>query len=125
MKNDGTMVNAFVPGKGNLSAEDQALVARRAKAMGVTVAFGTDAGVFEHGRNGSEFALLVNAGMTPTEALASATSVAAKTLGLENEIGRIAVGFSADLVAVNENPLTNIRTLEKAEWVMVRGRIIP
>ena len=98
---------------------------RRAKAMGVTVAFGTDAGVFEHGRNGSEFALLVNAGMTPTEALASATTVAAKTLGLENEIGRIAIGYSADLVAVNENPLTNIRTLEKAEWVMVRGRIIP
>jgi imidazolonepropionase-like amidohydrolase len=96
-----------------------------AKAMGVTVAFGTDAGVFEHGSNASEFALLVNAGMTPTEALASATTVAAKTLGLENEIGRIAVGYSADMVAVNENPLTNIRTLEKAEWVMVRGRIIP
>ncbi len=96
-----------------------------AKAMGVTVAFGTDAGVFEHGSNAGEFALLVNAGMTPTEALASATTVAAKTLGLENEIGRIAVGYSADMVAVNENPLTNIRTLEKAEWVMVRGRIVP
>ncbi|WP_411291024.1 amidohydrolase family protein [Sphingorhabdus sp.] len=96
-----------------------------AKAMGVTVAFGTDAGVFEHGSNGGEFALLVKAGMTPTEALASATTVAAKTLGMENEIGRIAVGYSADLVAVNENPLTNIRTLEKAEWVMVRGRIVP
>ena len=96
-----------------------------AKAMGVTVAFGTDAGVFEHGSNGGEFALLVKAGMTPTEALASATTVAAKALGMENEIGRIAVGYSADLVAVNENPLTNIRTLEKAEWVMVRGRIVP
>jgi imidazolonepropionase-like amidohydrolase len=96
-----------------------------AKAMGVTVAFGTDAGVFEHGSNAGEFALLVNAGMTPAEALASATTVAAKTLGLENEIGRIAVGYSADMVAVNENPLTNIRTLEKAEWVMVRGRIVP
>jgi imidazolonepropionase-like amidohydrolase len=96
-----------------------------AKALGVTVAFGTDAGVFEHGSNAGEFALLVKAGMTPTEALASATTVAAKTLGLENEIGRIAVGYSADMVAVNENPLTNIRTLEKAEWVMVRGRIVP
>lgn len=98
---------------------------RLAKAMGVTVAFGTDAGVFEHGSNAGEFALLVNAGMTPTEALASATTVAAKTLGMENEIGRIAVGYSADLVAVQENPLTNIRTLEKAEWVMVRGRVVP
>jgi imidazolonepropionase-like amidohydrolase len=97
----------------------------RAKAMGVTVAFGTDAGVFEHGSNGGEFALMVKAGMTPAEALASATTIAAKTLGMENEIGRIAVGYSADMVAVNENPLTNIRTLEKPEWVMVRGRIIP
>jgi imidazolonepropionase-like amidohydrolase len=97
----------------------------RAKAMGVTIAFGTDAGVFEHGSNGGEFALLVKAGMTPTEALASATTIAAKTLGMENEIGRIAVGYSADLVAVAENPLSNIRTLEKPEWVMVRGRIVP
>lgn len=98
---------------------------RLAKAMGVTVAFGTDAGVFEHGSNAGEFALLVKAGMTPTEALASASTVAAKTLGMENEIGRIAVGYSADLVAVSENPLTNIRTLEKADWVMVRGRVVP
>ena len=97
----------------------------RAKAMGVAIAFGTDAGVFEHGSNGGEFALLVKAGMTPTEALASATTVAAKTLGMENEIGRIAVGYSADMVAVEENPLTNIRTLEKADWVMVRGHIVP
>jgi imidazolonepropionase-like amidohydrolase len=97
----------------------------RAKAMGVTIAFGTDAGVFEHGANGGEFALMVKAGMTPTEALASATTIAAKTLGLENEIGKIAVGYSADMVALAENPLTNIRTLEKPEWVMVRGRIVP
>jgi imidazolonepropionase-like amidohydrolase len=97
----------------------------RAKAMGVTIAFGTDAGVFEHGANGGEFALMVKAGMTSTEALASATTIAAKTLGMENEIGKIAVGYSADMVALAENPLTNIRTLEKPEWVMVRGRIVP
>jgi imidazolonepropionase-like amidohydrolase len=96
----------------------------RAKAMGVTIAFGTDAGMFEHGANGGEFALMVKAGMTPSEALASATTIAAKTLGMENEIGQIAVGYSADMVAVNENPLSNIRTLEKPEWVMVRGRIV-
>lgn len=96
----------------------------RAKAMGVTIAFGTDAGVFEHGANGGEFALLVKAGLTNQEALASATTVAAKTLGMENEIGRIAVGYSADMIAVDANPLTDIRTLEKVEWVMVRGRVI-
>jgi imidazolonepropionase-like amidohydrolase len=96
----------------------------RSKAMGVPIAFGTDAGVFEHGRNAGEFALMVKAGMTNGEALASATTVAAKTLGMETEIGRIAPGYSADLIAVDSNPLTDIRTLEKVQWVMVRGRII-
>lgn len=96
-----------------------------AKAMGVPVAFGTDAGVFGHGRNGEEFQLLVNAGMTAKEAFASATTVAAKVLGMEDQLGRIAPGYSADIIAVKENPLANIRTLEKVEWVMVRGRVIP
>lgn len=97
----------------------------RAKQIGVTVAFGTDAGVFEHGKNAGEFALMVRAGMTNKEALASATTVAAEELGMENELGRIAVGYSADMIAVAGNPLDDIRTLEKVEWVMVRGRIIP
>jgi imidazolonepropionase-like amidohydrolase len=96
----------------------------RARAMGVSVAFGTDAGVFEHGKNAGEFALMVKAGMTNKEALASATTVAAKTLGMESEIGKIAVGYSADLIAVASNPLDDVRILEKVEWVMVRGRII-
>ena len=111
--------------KANQALEAAGRQVKLAKAMGVTVAFGTDAGVFEHGSNAGEFALLVKAGMTPTEALASATTIAAKTLGMENEIGRIAVGYSADMVAVDENPLANIRTLEKAEWVMVRGNVVP
>ncbi len=96
-----------------------------AKQMGVPIAFGTDAGVFGHGRNGEEFQLLVDNGLTPTEALASATTVAAKVINMENQLGKIAVGYSADIIAVTENPLTNIRTLEKVQWVMVRGRIIP
>ena len=96
----------------------------RAKAMGVTVAFGTDAGVFEHGRNAGEFALMVKAGMTNKEALASATTVAATVLGMEGEIGKIAVGYSADMIAVASNPLDDIRTLEKVDWVMVRGRVV-
>jgi imidazolonepropionase-like amidohydrolase len=96
----------------------------RAKALGVTVAFGTDAGVFEHGKNAGEFALLVKAGLTPTEALASATTVAAKALDMDKEIGRIAVGYSADIIAVASNPLDDIRTLEKVDWVMVRGHVV-
>ena len=95
-----------------------------AKQMGVTIAFGTDAGVFGHGRNAEEFQLMVDTGLTAKEAFASATTVAAKVLGMENEIGRIAEGYSADMIAVSANPLSDIRTLEKVEWVMVRGRVI-
>ena len=95
-----------------------------AKKMGVTIAFGTDAGVFGHGRNAEEFQLMVDAGLSAKEAFASGTTIAARVLGLENKIGRIAVGYSADMIAVNENPLDNIRTLEKVNWVMVRGRVM-
>ncbi|WP_417620999.1 amidohydrolase family protein [Parasphingorhabdus sp.] len=95
-----------------------------AKRLGVPIVFGTDAGVFDHGRNAEEFQLMVDAGLTPREALASATTLAARTLDMENEIGRIAVGYSADLIAFDGNPLDDVRVLEKIDWVMVRGRII-
>ena len=86
------------------------------------VVFGTDAAVFEHGRNAGEFALLVDlAGMTPAEAIASATTAAAKLMDLDREVGRIAPGYSADMIAVTGDPLRNVRVLEKVDWVMVRG----
>ncbi|MBK7283405.1 MAG: amidohydrolase family protein [Sphingomonadales bacterium] len=98
---------------------------KAARALGVRVAFGTDAGVFEHGRNAEEFAQLVTyGGMTPAQALTSATTDAAILLGLENQIGRIAPGYSADMIAVDGDPLTDVRVLEKVRFVMVRGRVI-
>ncbi|MBL0114921.1 MAG: amidohydrolase family protein [Sphingomonadales bacterium] len=98
---------------------------KAARALGVRVAFGTDAGVFEHGRNAEEFAQLVTyGGMTPAQALTSATTDAAILLGLENQIGRIAPGYSADMIAVDGDPLTDVRVLEKVKFVMVRGRVI-
>ena len=98
---------------------------KAARALGVRVAFGTDAGVFEHGRNAEEFAQLVSyGGMTPAQALASATTDAAMLLGLENQVGRIAQGYSADMIAVDGDPLTDVRVLEKVKFVMVRGRVI-
>jgi imidazolonepropionase-like amidohydrolase len=101
-----------------------ATLVSRARQYGVQVAFGTDAGVFPHGRNAEEFALMVAQGMTPREALASATTVAAQMIGMENEIGRIAPGFSADLIAVGGNPLADVTVLEDVDFVMVRGRVI-
>jgi len=99
-------------------------IIQRARANGVRVAFGTDAGVFPHGENAGEFRLLVAGGMSNREALASATTVAAQVLGLENEIGRIAQGYSADIIAVDGNPLDDVSVLENVNWVMVRGRVI-
>ncbi|OZA94533.1 MAG: Xaa-Pro dipeptidase [Erythrobacter sp. 34-65-8] len=101
-----------------------ATLVSRARKNGVPVAFGTDAGVFPHGRNAEEFALMLAQGMSSREAVAAATTVAAKVLGLENEIGRIAVGYSADIIAVDGNPLEDATVLEKVEWVMARGRVM-
>jgi imidazolonepropionase-like amidohydrolase len=99
--------------------------ARLARQAGVPVVFGTDAGVFEHGRNAQEFALLVDlVGMSPAEAIASATTGAARLLGLENEVGRIAPGYSADLIAVSGDPLRDVRALEHVDYVMVRGKTV-
>jgi imidazolonepropionase-like amidohydrolase len=96
----------------------------RARQYGVKIAFGTDAGVYPHARNAEEFALMVAQGMSNREALASATTVAADILGLGNEIGRLAPGYSADIIAVDGNPLADVRVLEKVGFVMVRGRVI-
>ena len=99
--------------------------AKLARAAGVPVVFGTDAGVYEHGRNAEEFGQLVElVGMSPAEAIESATTGAARLLDLEGQIGRIAPGYSADLIAVAGDPLRDVRVLEHVEFVMVRGKTI-
>ncbi len=99
-------------------------IVQRAREYGVKIAFGTDAGVFPHGMNAGEFEQLRLGGMSNRQALASATTVAAEVIGLENEIGRLAPGFSADIIAVEGNPLTDVTALENVDWVMVRGRVV-
>ena len=99
-------------------------IIERALEYDVPIAFGTDAGVYPHGQNASEFALMVKGGMSPASALAAATTGAAKVLGMEDEIGRLAPGYSADLIAVDGDPLQDITVLEDVGFVMVRGRII-
>ncbi|MCM8556468.1 metal-dependent hydrolase family protein [Sphingomicrobium sediminis] len=97
---------------------------RMAIEMGVPIAYGTDAGVFDHGRNAEELQMLVDAGMSPQGAIESATLVAARALGMENEIGRIAVGYSADIIAFDGDPYADVTVLEDVDWVMVRGRTL-
>ncbi len=99
-------------------------IIQRALDNNVRIAFGTDAGVFPHGQNAGEFRLLVQGGLSNREALASATSVAADILGMEDTIGRLAPGYSADIIAVDGNPLEDVTVLEDVDFVMVRGRVI-
>lgn len=93
----------------------------RAYKKGVKIAFGTDAGVFEHGINGKEFGYMVEAGMPAMEAIQSATITNAKLLGMENELGQIKKGFLADIIAVDDNPTQNIHTMENVVFVMKEG----
>ena len=98
-------------------------MARRARAGGVRIAFGTDTGVSAHGDNAQEFALLVRAGLTPLEAIQSATVGAAEHLKISNEAGRLAPGMPADLIAVSGDPLSDVTELERVRFVMKSGRV--
>ncbi len=93
----------------------------RAYKKGVKIAFGTDAGVFPHGENGKEFTYMVEAGMPAMEALKSATIINATILGMADKIGTLETGKIADIVATDENPLKNIRTMENVSFVMKEG----
>jgi len=95
---------------------------RKAYSKGVLIAFGTDAGVFNHGENGKEFGYMVEAGMPAIETIQSATITNAKVLELDN-LGQIAVGFLADIVATDEDPTQNIHTMETIVFVMKEGKI--
>jgi imidazolonepropionase-like amidohydrolase len=96
---------------------------RKAISRGVRIAFGTDAGVFPHGRNAGEFALLVEGGLSPVEALRAATSVNAELLGLADRLGTLESGKLADVVAVPGDPLQDIRRTEQVFFVMKEGVI--
>jgi len=93
----------------------------KAYKFGVPIAFGTDAGVYPHGENAKEFIYMNEVGMPVAEALQSATYVNAKILEKEDQLGQIAPGFLADLVATDENALDNINTLTNVTFVMKNG----
>ena len=97
---------------------------RLALDAGVKIALGTDAGVFPHGTNGHEFTLLVQNGMTPMQAIVAGTRTGAELLGRERDVGTVATGKFADMVAVRGDPLNNIELLERVSWVMKGGTVV-
>ena len=95
----------------------------RAVREGVHIAFGTDTGVSKHGDNAQEFALMVAAGMTPEAAIRAATVSAADLLGRSDTVGTISAGKDADIIAVDGDPLANVRLLENVAFVMKHGHV--
>ena len=96
---------------------------RRALEAGLTIGFGTDAGVFEHGHNAREFQVRVEIGESEMDAITSATSVSAMIMGWESDVGSLEPGKYADVIAVPGNPLDDITALERVIWVMKGGEI--
>lgn len=91
---------------------------------GIPVAYGTDIGVFPHAQVALDFRYLVSYGMTPLQAIQSATVTAARLLRLEDRAGSLQPGRWADIIAVDGNPLEDVRTLERVRFVMKEGRVI-
>ena len=143
MKKHGTyyvptiLAGKFVADKAKIDGYFPALVQPKAAAIGpliqstfakahksgVKIAFGTDSGVSAHGDNAQEFALMVEAGMSPADAILSATVNSADLLGVSETLGSLEPGKLADMIAVKGNPLENIRLLESVAFVMKDGKI--
>jgi imidazolonepropionase-like amidohydrolase len=96
----------------------------RSYRAGVRIAFGTDMGVGPHGQNAREFALMVEAGMPPAAAIKAATVTAAGLLDIADLAGTLAPGKSADLIAVDGDPLSDVTELERVSFVMARGETL-
>lgn len=121
--------NPYKVPEGSLAKARTILPLRRAGFQvaldaGVLIAYGTDIGVFEHGQVAADFRYLVSYGMTPLRAIQSATLVAADLLRLGSEIGTLEPGRSADLIAVDGDPLKDITTLERVRFVMKNGKVV-
>lgn len=96
---------------------------RKAFEAGVRMAFGSDGAVYPHGDNGKQFAYMVEYGMTPMEAIQAATVHAAELIGWPEDVGAIRAGRYADIIAVDGNPLEDVRLLENVGFVMKGGKV--
>ena len=103
---------------------DEARAFEKAYAAGVNIAFGTDVGIFDHGQNALEFDVMVELGMTPADAIRSATIMTAKLFGLDAEVGTLEQGKLADVIAVRGDPLDDITALQDVDFVMKAGQVV-
>ncbi|HVT16420.1 MAG TPA: amidohydrolase family protein [Thermoanaerobaculia bacterium] len=110
--------------KNDETTETQRTAFRKAVAAGVRIAYGTDSGVYPHGLNAAQLPFMVRYGMTPMQAIQSATLRAADLMGWQGRIGSIAPGKYADLIAVRGDPLTDLDLLRRVDFVMKGGAVV-
>ncbi len=106
------------------TTEAQRVVFEKAVAAGATILYGTDAGVLPHDMGGWQFEIMVERGMTPMQAIKSATSVAARHMGLDDEVGALRQGLAADIIAVRGNPILDLTRLRDVSVVLKGGVVI-
>jgi len=114
----------LVQEKATRAVKQQDAMVKRALALGVKIALGTDAAVYPHGDNALEFAFMVADGMTPAQSLMAGTTSAAELLGLQDKVGALKPGMLADVVAVPGNPVDNIKATQSVIFVMKDGAIL-
>lgn len=109
--------------KANKLAEKRLQTYRKAIKAGANIVYGSDSATYPHGDNAKQFSVFVDLGMSPMEAIQSATTVAAESLGLVGETGAVAAGYFADVIAVEGDPLEDISVLENVTFVMKGGQV--
>jgi imidazolonepropionase-like amidohydrolase len=113
----------LVQAKADAAIQQQDAMVKRATAIGVKIALGTDAAVFPHGENALEFTYMAADGLTNAQSLMAGTSSGAELLGLQNKVGVLKPGMLADVVAVPGNPVDDIKTTQQVIFVMKEGVI--
>ena len=120
----GMVSKWFEPGKTPSELlRDEHRAFERAYAAGVNIAYGTDCGIYPHGRNADEFPRMVELGMSPADAIGTATLATADLYGISQDAGSLDAGKRADVIAVMRNPLDDISALQAVDFVMKSGRV--